>query len=63
MQGTITTYRYGNAEIVVHRPALSEQERVKREATLRRALIAYGKETVRAQGGCQHDSRVHPGQL
>ena len=47
MQGTIHTYRYGNAEIVVHRPDLSNEERAKREATVRRALIVYGKETMK----------------
>lgn len=47
MQGTVNTYRYGNAEIVVHRPNLSNEERAKREATLQRALIAYGKETTK----------------
>ena len=44
---TVHTYRYGNAEIVVHRPNLSHEEKAKREAALLLALIAYGKETVK----------------
>lgn len=47
MQGTVSTYKYGNVEIVVHRPDLSNEERAKREATVRMALIAYGKETMK----------------
>ena len=40
-------YTYGNAEIVVHRPALDDKERQKREDALRRAVMAFGKETIR----------------
>lgn len=49
MRGTMNTYRYGNAEIVVHRPQLSNEERAKREAKVRRALIAYGKNTIKRE--------------
>ena len=38
------TYQYGLCEIVVHRPALDDKERHKREDTLRRAVAAFGKE-------------------
>ena len=41
------TYKYGCAEIVVHRPILDDQERRKREETLRRALNRFGKAMVR----------------
>lgn len=41
------TYQYGNVEIVVRRPALDSKERQKREDSLRRAVTAYGKETMR----------------
>lgn len=41
------TYVYGNVEIAVHRPALDEKERHKREDTLRRAVAAFGKESMR----------------
>jgi len=43
----INTYAYGCIEIVVHRPALDEAERRKREATIQRAVMAYGKGTIR----------------
>lgn len=46
-QYTTHTYRYGCAEIVVYRPILDEQERRKREETLRRALTSFGKAMVR----------------
>lgn len=41
------TYQYGLVEIVVHRPILDEKERKKREETLRRAVEAYGKRTIK----------------
>lgn len=41
------TYQYGLVEIVVHRPGLDEKERHKREGALRRAVAAFGKETMR----------------
>ena len=41
------TYQYGNVEIVVHRPALEDKERRKREEALRRAVMVFGKETIR----------------
>lgn len=41
------TYEYGTFSVVVHRPALDEKELQKREATLLRALAAYGKETMK----------------
>lgn len=44
------TYEHGNVSIVVHRPHLDEKERQKREETLRRALAAYGKETMKRKG-------------
>lgn len=44
------TYRYENIEIVVHRPVLDDKEKMKREASLERALVAYGKETIRRKG-------------
>lgn len=46
-QSNTTTYKYGCAEIVVHRPALDDTERWKREETLRRALNRFGKAMVR----------------
>lgn len=44
------TYRYGTIEIVVHRPTLDEKERKKREASLERAMTAYGKEMMKRKG-------------
>ena len=41
------TYKYGLVEIVVHRPSLDEKERHKREDALRRAISAFGKETLK----------------
>ena len=46
----ISTYTYGNVEIVVHRPAIDDKERMKREETLRRAVAAYGKATIKRKG-------------
>lgn len=46
------TYDYGHISIVVHRPALDEKERQKREAALRRAIEAYGKATVQKGSEC-----------
>ena len=46
-QPRTNTYQYGLIEIVVHRPALDDKERQKREETLRRAVTAFGKETIR----------------
>lgn len=43
------TYEYGHISIVVHRPALSDNERQKREAALRRAVVEYGKVMVRKE--------------
>ena len=41
------TYQYGPCEIIVHRPVLDDKERVKRENAVKRALTAFGKETMR----------------
>lgn len=41
------TYRRGNVEIVVYRPSLTDDERRKREETLRRAMTAFGKTSMR----------------
>ena len=38
------TYRYGLVEIVVSRPRIDDDERVRREAALRRAVACFGKE-------------------
>lgn len=46
-QCTTHIYQYGCAEIVVHRPILDDQERKKREESLRRALSCYGKALMR----------------
>lgn len=46
----VKTYTYGNVEIVVHRPVIDDKERVKREETLRRAVAAFGKATMRRKG-------------
>ena len=46
----VNTYQYGNVEIVVYRPALDDKERQKREEALRRAVAAYGRETIRRKG-------------
>lgn len=46
-QPRTNTYQYGLVEIVVHRPALDDKERRKREEALRRAVTAFGKETIR----------------
>lgn len=40
---TTCTYKYGSAEIVVHRPIIKEQERKKREEAIKQALVCYGK--------------------
>lgn len=45
-----TTYQYGNIEIVVHRPLLNAKEQAKREEALKRAVMAYGKETMKRKG-------------
>lgn len=49
-QSKINTYQLGLVEIVVHRPALDDKERLKREETLRRAVTAYGKATMKRKG-------------
>lgn len=40
-------YKVGNATIIVNRPALTPQEREKREALILTALNQYGKEVMR----------------
>lgn len=45
-QSKTTTYKYGCAEIVVHRPVLDDQERQKREAAVKRALACFGKAQI-----------------
>ena len=44
---TSTYHKFGLVEIVVHRPVLDDKERHKREEVLRRALTAFGKDTIR----------------
>lgn len=44
------TYEYGNIEIVVHRPVLDAKEQQKREESLKRAVMVYGKDTMRRKG-------------
>lgn len=39
----VSTYVYGNAEIVVHRPNLDDKERRKREDNVKRALAIFGR--------------------
>ena len=46
-QPRTNTYVYGNVEIVVRRPGLDDKERRKREDALRRAVMTFGKETIR----------------
>lgn len=41
------TIRAGNATIVIHRPILTEEERIKRENQVIDALRGFGKGTVR----------------
>lgn len=48
------TYEYGLVEIVVHRPALDDKERQKREDALRRAVAAFGKETMKRKAVSEH---------
>lgn len=50
-QSKTTTYKYGCAEIVVHRPALDDTERQKREAALKRALACFGKAQIEKRKG------------
>ena len=50
-QPRTNTYEYGLVEIVVHRPALDDKERQKREEALRRAVTAYGKALTRENKG------------
>lgn len=49
MEARTNTYTYGLCEIVVHRPALDDKERHKREDTLRRAVAAFGKELHKSE--------------
>lgn len=37
------TIKVGDAVVRIHQPILSEQERLKREDTLKKALANYGK--------------------
>ena len=53
-QSRTHTYEYGNVTIVVHRPALEENERIKREATRKTALAGYGKALARSGRGEPH---------
>lgn len=46
-QPRTNTYEYGHVEIVVHRPGLDDKERQKREEALRRAVMVFGKETMK----------------
>ena len=41
------TYKFGRVEIVVHRPELTAKDREKREESLKRAMMAYGKEMMK----------------
>ena len=43
-QYTAHTIQYGNVEIIVYRPILTDDERKKREETVKRALVPIGKE-------------------
>lgn len=56
-QCTTHTYQYGCAEIVVHRPILDDNERKKREESLRRALASFGKAMVRGGERDVHNRR------
>ena len=60
-------YNYGAVEIVVRRPCLDDQERQRRESSIRRALANYGKEMflrgcLDAQGEGPDGSRQDRGQ-
>lgn len=48
-QSQVNTYEYGHVLIVVHRPALDENERQKRETALKRAVAAYGKAALKKE--------------
>ena len=45
-----TTHYIGNVEIVVHRPVLDASAHKKQEESLKHALTAYGKETMKHRG-------------
>lgn len=44
---TITTYRHGNAEIVVYRSQMTEEEEARRNRQIVAALAQYGRELYR----------------
>jgi len=46
---TTTTHFFGDVEIVVHRPILTAEERKKREAVVKNALVQFGKEMINAR--------------
>lgn len=46
---TTTTHFFGDVEIVVHRPILTAEERKKREAVVKNALVQFGKEMMKAR--------------
>lgn len=46
---TTTTHFFGDVEIVVYRPILTAEERKKREAVVKNALVQFGKEMMKAR--------------
>lgn len=46
---TTTTHVFGDVEIVVYRPILTAEERKKREAVVKNALVQFGKEMMKAR--------------
>lgn len=44
------TYKFGHVDIVVHRPELTEKERKTREESIKRSMMAYGKEMMQRKG-------------
>ena len=46
----VTTYKHGNAEIVVYRPILTAEEEEKRNKRIVTALAQYGRAMYRSEG-------------
>ena len=43
------TFKHGNCTITVHRPILTDEERIKREEEIKRALAEFGRAMYRAE--------------
>lgn len=46
---TVTEYKYPNCTVRIHKPILTPEERRKREAVVRKALVEFGRERMRNQ--------------